>query len=204
MDKQTITEHDLLCKKLLLCDLADESHKLITSFLTSREQVVCLNSSKSTEMAVNYGVPQGSLLCPLLFSIYVNDFPLHISELHELFCYDTAIHTSYQNLYNVFKSLQVSVDKLSIWSQLNHMSLNPIKAKCMVITTRQNRQNIFAKLPNLLVEKEFIETVDSHRVLRVVTDNNLIWHDHVNSLTKKSLEKCASTVQSQKLPKFAC
>ena len=83
------------------------------------------------------------------------------------------------------------------------MSLNPIKAK-WVITTRQNRQNIFAKLPNLLVEKELIEIVDSHRVLRVVTDNNLIWHDHVNSLTKKSLEKCASTVQSQKLPKFVC
>ena len=59
----------------------------------------------------------------------------------------------------------------------------------MVITTRQKRKNIIAKLPTLLIEKELTEVVDSHRVLGVVIDNNLTWHDHVNSLSKNPSRK---------------
>ena len=126
---------------------------------------------------------------PVLFSIYENDLPLHIPELCELFCNDTTIHTSHQNLYNAFKSLQVCVDKLSTWFQLKYLSLSPSKTKLVVMATRQKRQNTIAKLPILLVEKEPIEIVDSHRVLGVVIDNNLIWHDHLNSVGKNLSRK---------------
>ena len=184
-----VIEHDLLYKKLLLYGITDESHKLITSFLSSRQQVVCINSSKSSALAVKHGVPQGSVLGPLLFSIYVNDLPLHIPELCELFCDDTTIHASHKNIYSVFQSLQVCINKLSTWSKLNHMSLNPDKTKLMVITTRQKRQNITANFPTLFIENEPIEIVDSHRVLGVMIDNNLTWHDHVNYLSKSLARK---------------
>ena len=189
-----VIDHDLLYRKLLLYGVSDQCHQLITSFLTNRNQVVCMDRSKSIMQEIKYGVPQGSVLGPILFSIYVNDLPLHISDLCELFCDDTTIHTSHHDLPSVFKSLQNCIDKLTKWSHLNHMSLNPHKTKLMVITTRQKRQNITTELPTLCTAEEPVEIVDSHRVLGVMIDNNLSWHSHVNymckTLTKKVYQLC--------------
>ena len=143
---------------------------------------------------IKYGVPQGSVLGPILFSIYVNDLPLHIPDMCELFCDDTTIHTSHHDLPSVFKPLQNCFDKLTKWSHFNHMSLNPHKTKLMVITARQKRQNITTKLPTLCIAEESVEIVDSHRVLGVMIDNNLSWHSHVNytckTLSKKVYQLC--------------
>ena len=189
-----VIDHDLLYRKLLLYGVSDQCHQLITSFLTNRNQVVCIDRSKSIMQEIKYGVPQGSVLGPILFSIYVNDLPLHIPDLCELFCDDTTIHTSHHDLPSVFKSLQNCIDKLTKWSHFNHMSLNPHKTKLMVITTRQKRQNITTELPTLCIAEEPVEIVDSHRVLGVMIDNNLSWHSHVNymckTLSKKIYQLC--------------
>ena len=147
-----------------------------------------MDRSKSIMQEIKYGVPQGSLLGPILFSIYVNDLPLHIPDLCELFCDDT-IHTSHHDLLSVFKSLQNCIDKLTKWSHFNHMSLNPHKTKLMIITTRQKRQNITTELPTLCIAEEPVEIVDSHRVLGVMIDNNLSWHSHVNYMSKTLSKK---------------
>ena len=162
-----VIEHDLSCKKLLLYSIADGSHKLITS-LTSRKQVVCINSAKSTAMAVNYGDPEGSVIGPSFLFYLCKWSSITYPWIIRTLLWWCHYPQSHLNLYNVFKSRQVCVDKLSTWSQLNHMSLNPSKAKLMVISTRQKRQNIIANLPTLLVEKELVDIVESHKVLRVV------------------------------------
>jgi hypothetical protein len=179
-----VIDHKLLCRKLILYGITGDRLKLISSYLNNRLQYICVNNSRSNVLPVRYGVPQGSILGPLLFSIYVNDLPLHLQEECELFCDDTTIHTSHTNLSTISQSLQKSINTLGEWCNLNHMSLNPHKTKLMLLTTRQKRQILTTQLPPIYIEGVKVEEVDKHRVLGVIIDNNLSWKTHINNLCK--------------------
>ncbi len=138
----------------------------------------------SNVLPINFGVPQGSILGPILFSLYVNDLPLYLKDSCELFCDDTTVHTSSSSLNCVSKSLQNSANNLSEWCKLNHMLLNPQKTKLMLITTRQKRQNLTSQLPAVFIDNQIIAEVDTHKVLGIVIDNNLSWSSHVKTLCK--------------------
>ena len=121
---------------------------------------------------------------PLLFSIYINDLPLFIKALCELFADDTTIHTNHSDLNHASNTLQKSTDGLVEWTQLNHMALNPEKTKYMIIMTRQKRQNLLVNFPSIHIANKAVEEVDCHALLGVVIDNNLSWLNHVTSLCK--------------------
>ena len=182
-----VIDHDLILRKLTLYGLSNDTLHLI-SFLSNRKQLVCINTIKSDFLPVKYGIPQGSVLGPLLFSLYINDLPLFIKALCELFADDTTIHSSHSNLNNLLLSLQESINNLLQWTELNHMSLNSYKTKHMTITTRQKRQNISSRMP-LYIGNEKIVEVATHKVLGVTIDNNLSWTNHVNELTKRVSQK---------------
>ena len=179
-----VIDHGLLLRKLTLYGLSNDTLHLIYSFLSNREQLVCINTIKSDFLPVEYGIPQGSVLGPLLFSLYINDLPSFIKALCELFADDTTIHSSHSNLNNLLLSLQESINNLLQWTELNHMSLNSYKTKYMTITTRQKRQNISSRMP-LYIGNDKIVEVATHNVLGVTIDNNLSWTNHVNELTKR-------------------
>ena len=181
-----VIDHKLLCKKLLLYGITGKALHLLNSFLSNRNQYTSVNSSdlKSNIKPVKYGVPQGSILGPLLFAIYVNDLPLCIQENCELFCDDTTIHTSHTDVNQISHSLQQSLNTLNQWCKLNHMSLNPQKTKLMLITTQQKRRSLTCSLPPIFLENVCIEEVDNHRVLGIIIDNNLSWSKHIDYLCK--------------------
>ena len=130
-------DHDLFLRKLALYGLSSDTLHLIYSFFSNREQLVCINTIKSDFLPVKYGIPQGSVLGTLLFSLY-NYLPLFIKALCELFADDTTIHSSHSNLNKHLLSLQESINNLLQWTEQNHMSLNSYKTKYMTIITRQN------------------------------------------------------------------
>lgn len=185
-----VIDHSLLLRKLETYGYSASTLLLLTSFVTDRQQHVHMKSSVSTPLPLHYGVPQGSVLGPLLFSIYINDLPLHIqSALCELFADDTTIHTSSPKLQTVSRTLQTCVDRLIEWTNLNHMALHPEKTKCMVITTRQKRQNLQTPMVPPKINNRAIEEVSSHKVLGVTIDNNLSWVEHINTLCKSVCKK---------------
>lgn len=182
-------DHELLLRKLVMYGLCPESIKLVSSFLSDRRQAVLQGSVTSSLMPIKYGVPQGSVLGPILFLVYINDLPLNISISCELFADDTTLHNKGKNASLVCDNLQKDIDKVTKWSELNHMALHPHKSKFMLITTRQKRQNIKSKLPDLKVYDKVLAEVDSHNVLGLSIDNSLSWSAHVSSLSKKISKK---------------
>jgi len=127
-----VIDHDLLLRKLAVYVLSRGTLTLPASFLTDRKQTVHVNASISDLQYLRYGVPQGSVFGPLLFSIYINDFPLFIKACCELFADDTTIHNSNSNLRKLSESLQESVNSLLKWADLNHMSLHPDKTNAFL------------------------------------------------------------------------
>ena len=80
---------------------------------------------------------------PVLFCIYINDLPLHIpsntAEWHML-ADDTTLHTTGKSVVQIQKTLQLCLDRISVWCNVNHMLINPVKTKSMILTTRQKHQ----------------------------------------------------------------
>ena len=183
-----VINHTLLLRKLNLYGLSPEAIKLLLSFLFNRRQVVLQGSETSSLMLLKHGVPQGSVLGPILFSIYINDLPLYISSPVELFADDTTIHNQGKTLHALSSHLQQDIDKLTLWADLNHMSLHAQKSKSMLVTTRQKRQNLNKSL-TLKVGDRFLEEVTSHKLLGIILDNNLSWAHHVSGLCKKISKK---------------
>ena len=179
-----LIDHELLLRKLALYNLSENSLALIRSFLSNRQQKVVIQNQCSLSKEVKLGVPQGSILGPLLFCLYVNDLPLHVSTPCELFADDTTSHVSNSCHVNLARSSQNAVDELLGWGELNHMALSSLKTKQMIVTTRQKRQNIESTMPKIYIKTEEIEEVNSHKVLGVIIDNNLSWSNQLNDIAK--------------------
>ena len=120
--------------------LATDTLTLIKSFLSDRRQVVYVKGKELKVKSVIFGVPQGSVLGHLLFSICINDLPLHISSGRcDVLADDTTIHTSGTDVPTIVATLQSCVSDIVEWTHLNHMSLNPTKTNYMILTTSQKR-----------------------------------------------------------------
>ena len=130
-----------------LCGMSDNVLELFQSYLTNRQQCVAIGTKTSSLSTLKFGVPQGSVLGPILFSLYINDLPLHTKALCELFADDTSLHDHHANIDILMNSLQNSIDSLTDWSEINHMALHPDKTKFMLITPRQKKAKSTHKSP---------------------------------------------------------
>ena len=180
-----VIDHDLLLRKLSFYGTSDTALELFQSYLTNRQQCVTVGTKTSSLSTLKFGVPRGSVLGPILFSLYINDLLLYIETVCELFADDTSLHIHYTNLDALTDSLQHSIDSLIDWTEMSHMALHPDKTKFMLITNRQKRQNLVTNLPPLTIKSDVIEEVQDHKVLGITIDNNLSWTPHVNDLCKK-------------------
>ena len=120
-------------------------------------------------------IPQGSILGSILLSLHINELPLYIKAICELFADDTSLHNHHTVLITLHTSLQNCIDNLVDWTHMNHMALHPDKTKFMLITTRQKRQNAISYFHPLTVKGNVIEEVLYHRMFGVIFDNNLSW-----------------------------
>ena len=128
------------------------------SYLKHRVQRVFIRGSYSSEGTVKYGVPQGSVLGHVLFCIYINDLPLHIpstyAECHML-ADDTTLRTTGTSVVQIQKTLQLCLDSISVWCNVNTMLINSVKTKSMIVTIRQKHQLSDLSLRLSLVVKIF-------------------------------------------------
>ena len=157
-----------------------------SSYLSNRQQFVTVNGVSSPFGIVRRGVPQGSVLGPLLFCIFINDMPLSIKDNSvtcDLFADDATLHTPDANIDIVNQRLQQSLSDVSAWCTENSMIINPVKTECMVITSWQ-KQQVEPLTLNLSVNNQSIVQVTKHKLLGVTIDDELEWNCHVDNVCK--------------------
>ena len=182
---------DLVNHKTLLIKLKQyfpqsKITEFIESYLTNRSQFVILNGNKSNRKEIQSGVPQGSVLGPLFFLVYINDLPLHLNKQTEntLFADDSSLYTSNKHIASINNTLQDSLNKTSEWCNRNSMVIHPDKTKSMIIAPRQ-KQQLHKPTLNLTIGSSNIEQVKEHKLLGVFIDTHLTWNKHIETMIKK-------------------
>ena len=115
----------------------------LRAYLHGRLQCVLVNGTYSQETSITSGVPQGSILGPSLFCIFINDLPMCLTRPSvqcDLFADDGTVNTANDNINNIRRNLQQSLNDVSGWWCRNRMALNPTKTKCKLMATRQKLQ----------------------------------------------------------------
>ena len=186
--------HDLILKKLKEeFGINGLMLRFIKSYLQGRQQEVVIGGVKSGVLPVKSGVPQGSILGPLLFVIFINDMFKCISEGTNIALYadDTKIWREINYSEDHF-ILQGDIDKLNEWSYANKMKFHPSKCKALSIT---NQRNILHNLPctifNYKLGSVFINYVQSQVDLGVTVTSKLLWTNHCDKLAKNANSKLA-------------
>ena len=183
-----LVDHQILLKKLQCYKCSDLSLSWFKSYLSHRTQRVALNSNVSEPSEIVHGVPQGSILGPLLFLLFINDLPLSLqskSTYIDLYADDTTIYYIGQDKDELEKQLQSSLDNLKMWCKENGMVLNTEKTKVMLIMSRQ-RRTIFGTCDLCLHYNDIdICMTSCDKILGLHVDNNLTWNNHFNFLSKK-------------------
>ena len=185
-----LINHEILLKKLRHYILNENVIQLIRSFLSNRTQQVSCNGTISNSSVSKLGVPQGSTLGPLLFSVFINDLPMSITSSKvetDLFADDSTIHVADKNINIINSELQLALNEVTEWCSLNDMVMNPSKTESMIITTRQKRQ-LDQLLLKLSVNDVPVTQVDKHRLLGVTVDTTLSWQNHIE-MTCKTLSR---------------
>ena len=120
--------HDLLIAKLNAYGLESSALRLINDYLTNRKQRTKVASSFSTWSNIFSGVPQGSVLGPLLFNIFINDFFFFIKESSTTnFADDNSLYANGKNLQEVIDKLEIDIKNALIWFEINRLVANPKK-----------------------------------------------------------------------------
>ena len=149
----------------------------------------------SSTKPISCGVPQRSILGPLLFLIYINDLcNVCKSTLPILFADDTNLFKSSQHISIIENVLNEELKNISLWLKVNKLSLNVKKTHFIVFTKRKK----FNESIKLLIDNQTIEEVRSTKCLGVIIDKKLTWKDHIDYVAGKVSRAIGMMVRAKK------
>ena len=175
--------HTILLKKLEHYGVRDTEYNWFESYLSNRKQYVFVNGISSEIRNITSGVPQGSVLGPLLFLIYINDLP-NISNIFNfyLFADDTNIYYEDHTPEKLEKVINKELKKLHTWLIVNRLSLN-IEKTNFVLFHPYNKP--FKNKITLKIQKKAISEKDHVKYLGIMIDSGLTWQAHIDHVSKK-------------------
>jgi len=152
----------------------------ICSFLIGREQHVIIDDCSSDWITVTSGVPQGSILGPLLFIIHINDIGNSLTSSTKLFADDRVLYREISTIHDD-ECLQSDLSYMFVWSHTWQLNFNASKCKVMCITNKKSPLTYTYCLNNTP-----LEWISTFKYLRVTMNQKLTWHEHINNVTAKA------------------
>ena len=199
--------HKRLIHKLNYYGITGSIATWIETFLTGRTQQVVVNGATSSSTIVTSGVPQGTVLGPLLFLLYINDLPDNLSTSVRLFADDCILYTPIRT-QNGSSLLQNDLLKLQKWQDTWLMKFNPDKCYTMTLATRTHTSNMYTFCGQTLT------SVNSHCYLGIHLSNTLNWTNQTKvastkaqqtlGVIRRNLNKCPTHIKAVAYTSLVC
>ena len=175
--------HDVILDKLEKSDMSTSVVNWFKSYLYERSQSVTVGGNISKSLPLNTGIPQGSILGPLLFIIYTSDLPSCLPLECKLFMYadDSTITCSSSNINEIENNLNAALGRIYDWCVRNKLTINANKTKSMLIGSKQKFHNTDL---NVSIAGSSIVKVNYVKCLGVIIDESLSWGPHVEYVEK--------------------
>ena len=185
-----VIDHELLLKKLSIYGATPSSVAWFKSYLSERKQFISLGKTTSEQLTVKQGVPQGSILGPVLFLLLVNDMPLHVQKsTMDIYADDTTLSSSsnWKTIQSLNQALSLDLCKVERWASENKMYMNMQKTKALLVAGKRLRKRIVQDSGKLEVKTDNAEIVNvkNHKLLGMIIDEDLTYEAHVDELCNK-------------------
>ena len=190
--------HKGLLSKLKSYGISGKILSTVRSFLTNRKMKVVLDGQSSDSYLLNAGVPQGSVLGPTLFLIFINDLPDDIlNSFIDIFADDSTLYSSSSStndINSVTQNLTADLSSIIKWGEKWLVTFNPTKTKA--VNFHHHRLPIFP--PILMNDENLVEFDSLDRLLGLKLSSDLKWDDYINSLAKSASKMVGSFYRSRK------
>ena len=174
--------HDILLDKLCHYGVRDNALDWFRSYLSGRRQFVTYNGVSSSTKTITCGVPQGSILGPLLFLLYINDlYNVCSTSVPLLYADDTNLFYKGKDIDTLVRGINFELGNISTWLKVNKLSLN-VKKKHYMLFSNHKSKHMDAKIT---IDGHKIDQVVKTKFLGVVIDNKLNWKEHVSLISGK-------------------
>ena len=170
--------HKGLIFKLKQLGLEGELLQWVSDYLSDRKLKVVITNCSSSLRSVNAGVPQGSVLGPLLFLVYINDISESLLSLTRLFADDSSLFYSATNINDIEGIINHDLRILVRWAAKWLINFNPLKTEGILFTLR-----LLEHLPNITFDGTPIRFVEEHKHLGLTLSSNGQWHSHIDNIT---------------------
>ncbi|KAK6187305.1 hypothetical protein SNE40_005366 [Patella caerulea] len=172
--------HRGLLSKLHAVGIRGNIHRILESYLSNRQQSVVIDGVSSNSSTIHAGVPQGSVLGPLLFVAYINDLVNDVTSNIRLFADDTSLYLIIEDPASSQRILNLDLCTISKWASTWKVAFNPNKTTSITFSRKQN-PSFF----QLTFNNTALSEVSSHKHLGVYLQKNCNWTDHVNYIISK-------------------
>ncbi len=179
-----IINHNILLHKLERYGIRGVGLSWIRSYIENRKQFVQIGDYRSSRSNISCGVPQGFVLGPKLFILYINDITMASDMLkYVIFADDTNIFSSGKDLQRLLQAITVELENLKLWFDNNKLSLNISKSKFILFGNKKVNPNMQVELS---IENVKLERVQEHTFLGVIIDQNMSWKPHISYVRSKT------------------